>query len=293
MEKMNNIKRLIGKYKKLITVMIIALFSIGFLILVLTNRQETCPHFELSGEYGLYFSNTDPIIALLHDSLAAHASAVTISYNAEGNYMDEIDSMIDELMNLAMYNTASPKEGDYVRYQYGGYKLSYGYTQEDGQSAYTITITPTYYSTLTEEEQVDERVEEILEELHFDKKTSDYEKIKAIYDYVCSNVSYDYVHVHNSHYYKDSTAYAALLKGSASCQGYAVTMFRLLKEAGIENQIVTGTAVNAQGEDEFHAWNKVELNEMYYNIDATWDAGKEEYDFFMLSDEEFMSHQEE
>jgi transglutaminase/protease-like cytokinesis protein 3 len=37
----------------------------------------------------------------------------------------------------------------------------------------------------------------------------------------------------------------------------------------------------------------VELNEMYYNIDATWDAGKEEYDFFMLSDEEFMSHQEE
>jgi transglutaminase/protease-like cytokinesis protein 3 len=70
-------------------------------------------------------------------------------------------------------------------------------------------------------------------------------------------------------------------------------MFRLLKEAGIENQIVTGTAVNAQGEDEFHAWNKVELNEMYYNIDATWDAGKEEYDFFMLSDEEFMSHQEE
>jgi transglutaminase/protease-like cytokinesis protein 3 len=63
-----------------------------------------------------------------------------------------------------------------------------------------------------------------------------------------------------------------------------------LKEVGIENTVVTGTAINEQGEEEFHAWNKVKLNDEYYNLDATWDAGKEKYCYFMLTDEEFIRH---
>jgi hypothetical protein len=254
------------------------------------EQKQALRHFELSEEYDLYFSNTDEIIAALHDSLAEHASAVTLRYTARGNHMDEISSMIDEMMNLAMYNTASPTQGDYVRYQYGGYQLSYGYTEESGQLAYTVTIQPSYYTTVEEEAQVGERVAAILEELNFSGETSDEEKIKGVYDYICSHVSYDHVHAHTSNYHGDSTAYAALVKGSASCQGYAVAMYRLLKEVGIENTIVTGTAVNDRGEEEFHAWNKVELNGTSYYIDATWDAGKEEYEYFMLTEENFPRH---
>jgi transglutaminase/protease-like cytokinesis protein 3 len=198
--------------------------------------------------------------------------------------------MIGEMMDLALYNTQLPTDGDYIRYQYSGYQLSYGYTEECGQRAYTVTIRPNYYTTLEEEKRVDECVTAILEELDLSRKSSDDEKIRAIYDYVCSHVSYDYVHAHNSNYHGDSTAYAALIKGSASCQGYAVAMYRLLKEVGIENTVVTGTAINEQGEEEFHAWNKVKLNDEYYNLDATWDAGKEEYSYFMLTDEKFMRH---
>lgn len=273
--------------KRVISAAVTAFLTVLFCMMC---KRENLRHFALSGDYGLYFSNTDEIIALLHDSLTEHASAVTISCRVKGNYMDEIDSLIDEMMDFALYDTESPKDGDYIRYQYGGYKLSYGYTEKKGQNAYTITIKPNYYTTVAEEEKVDERVGEILEELDLDKKASDYEKIKAVYDYVCSNVSYDYVHVRSSHYYRDSTAYAALVKGYASCQGYAVALYRLLKEAGINNSIVTGTAVNEQGEEEFHAWNRVELYGVYYNADATWDSGESEYAFFMLPDEEFVRH---
>jgi transglutaminase-like putative cysteine protease len=272
--------------------LVAAALLLGFLCLfaLLGAQKKTLRHFELSEEYDLYFSNTDEIIAVLHDSLAEHASSVTLRYTAQGDHMDEISSMIDEMMNLAMYNTMSPTQGDYVRYQYGGYQLSYGYTEESGQRAYTVTIQPNYYTTVEEEKLVEERVADILEKLNFSTGTSDYEKIKEIYDYVCGHVSYDYVHAHNSNYHGDSTAYAALVKGSAACQGYAVAMYRLLKEVGIENTIITGTAVNERGEEEFHAWNKVELNGASYNIDATWDAGKEEYQFFLLTDENFPRH---
>jgi transglutaminase-like putative cysteine protease len=256
-------------------------------------QKKTLRHFELSEEYDFYFSNADEIIAVLHDSLAKHASAVTLRYRAEGDHMGEISSMIDEMMNLAMYNTASPTEGDYVRYQYGGYQLSYGCTEGSGQRAYSVTIQPNYYTTVDEESQVTERVESILKEMNFSARTSDYEKIKAIYDYVCTHVSYDYVHANNSNYHRDSTAYAALIRGRASCQGYAVTIYRLLKEVGIETAVVTGTGINEQGEEEFHAWNKVELNGEYYNLDATWDAGKEKYDYFMLTNDEFVRHTED
>jgi transglutaminase/protease-like cytokinesis protein 3 len=68
-------------------------------------------------------------------------------------------------------------------------------------------------------------------------------------------------------------------------------VFRLLKELGVECRIVTGTGTNNQGEDEYHAWNEVLVDGEYYNIDATWDAGKENYQYFLIKDEEFVNHE--
>jgi transglutaminase/protease-like cytokinesis protein 3 len=96
--------------------------------------------------------------------------------------------------------------------------------------------------------------------------------------------------VNSSHYYKDSTAYAALVQNYASCQGYAVAVFRLLKAAGIECTVVTGTGINKDGISEFHAWNQVLVDGEYLNIDATWDAGKSDYDYFLIRDDAFVNH---
>jgi transglutaminase/protease-like cytokinesis protein 3 len=76
----------------------------------------------------------------------------------------------------------------------------------------------------------------------------------------------------------------------ASCQGYAVAVFRLLKELGVECSVVTGTGIDEQGNEEFHAWNRVVIDGEVYNLDATWDAGKEEYDYFLVEDEYFNNH---
>ncbi|MEA4994056.1 MAG: hypothetical protein VB060_09545 [Oscillibacter sp.] len=37
----------------------------------------------------------------------------------------------------------------------------------------------------------------------------------------------------NKGYHLDATAYAAFLNGTATCQGYSVAAYRLLREAGV------------------------------------------------------------
>jgi transglutaminase-like putative cysteine protease len=281
--------RMLCVWKKT-AVIILSVTVIVVLLKCCLNNEKDQRHFELSEELEFSFSNADDIIETIHDGLGRHARSFTITYSADDDYLEETKKLVDELMNYAMYNTDSPTEGDYIRYQYGGYKLSYQKLDGRKNCDYQLTITPIYYSTVQEERDVDEKVEEILEDLEIGKKTSEREKVKAVYDYICHNVNYDYVHENNSHYHKDSTAYAALVERYASCQGYAVAVFRLLKELGIECSVVTGTGINNLGENEFHAWNEVFVDDEIYNVDATWDAGRENYQYFLIKDGEFVNH---
>ena len=67
-----------------------------------------------------------------------------------------------------------------------------------------------------------------------------------------------------------STAYGALVEGSASCEGYARAIQLLLDLQGIDCCIVTGDATNAAGESVGHAWNQVRIDGEWYHLDATW-----------------------
>jgi len=69
---------------------------------------------------------------------------------------------------------------------------------------------------------------------------------------------------------KKSTAYGALVEGSASCEGYARAMQLLMDIQGIPCYIVTGEASNLAGFTGGHAWNKVMIGGEWYHLDATW-----------------------
>jgi len=67
-----------------------------------------------------------------------------------------------------------------------------------------------------------------------------------------------------------STAYGALVEGSASCEGYARAVQLLMDLHGIPCYIVTGEASNVSGVTGGHAWNKVRIEGAWYHLDATW-----------------------
>lgn len=216
----------------------------------------------------------------VRDELKDREQTVRVKIAYQGDY----NILLREIFETALEHTGNPTEGDYLRWQYGGYQSSLSGYYAGGTYYLTLTYTVTYYTTEDQEEELDDAVDELLEQLDLEGK-SDYQKVKAIYDWMTANIVYDYVHLPDETYKLQFTAYAAMMNKTSVCQGYATLLYRLLLEADVDCRVVTGYADGA------HGWNIVCLNREYYNVDATWDAVYAQagrgYKYFMVSDEHF------
>lgn len=166
---------------------------------------------------------------------------ITVPYS-----FDQASGILIEIMDKAFYETGNGDEGDYIRFGIHGYECSY----TGNSTRVTFKIRFYYFTTGEQERLVDEKIESILEELDLIGK-SDYEKIKIIYDYIVNNVSYAYDFSEDTVF----SAYSALFKGSAVCQGIAQLFYRLTTQAGISCRIISGMANGGN-----HAWNIAEIN---------------------------------
>ena len=178
----------------------------------------------------------------------------------------------------------------YLKYQIGGYEYSYGHEQAGRGYKYSITVTPDYYSSLQQEKMTTQKTEEILGGLSVTEDAGEAEKILAVYEYISENVTYDIVHKKNQYHTVRSTAYGALVSRSATCQGISVAAYRLLMELGVDCRVITGTGSSASGE-EYHAWNIVCVDGLYYNMDVTWDMTDNGEEFFLKCDKNFTGHE--
>lgn len=136
--------------------------------------------------------------------------------------------------------------------------------------------------------EVSNKVDEIMKSI-IKPNMSDLEKEKAIHDYIVLNTKYDY-----DNYLKktipndDYCPYNILIKGTGVCEGYAETTQLLLSRAGIKAIVVIGQANN--GTWGGHAWNIVQIDGKYYQLDTTWDdpvpdrAGYARYEYFNIND---------
>ena len=242
----------------------------------------------LSSVSSFGITNLDEVVSAMRQALKSRAD-IGIDLNLKGEYMDDISPMVKELMELAFEYTGRSDEGDYIRYQVGGYEFSYGHEKRGDGYIYSIVIKPNYYDSKEQEQETDEKIREILSSGEISAAASDYEKIRAVYDYIALNVKYDAVHKKNDHYGLKNTAFGALVNKTAVCQGYAVAMYRLLLELGIENHIITGVGITASSGEE-HAWNLVLLDGKYYYIDPTWNYTVREEDYFLKGSEDFKDH---
>ena len=161
--------------------------------------------------------------------------------------------------------------------------LSGGYTYWTSGSSIT-KIQFTYLTNAKEEQQeLDAALQEVKSKIDT-SGMSDEEIVLAYHEYLTSTVSYAYEDYFNgtiaaNHGYD---MYGALVKHSCVCQGYAETMFYLLREAGLSCAIASSGNIN-------HAWNIVKIHGKWYHIDATWDdpvwdmPGRSYHDYFLVS----------
>ena len=176
---------------------------------------------------------------------------------------------------LAHSESCSGLEGDALYFSWTGCKMS-----ASGSSlSMTFTYTVTYDTTLEQEEQMTEALAAIYTALNIDN-ASEYEKVKAIYNYICDNVDYDYTYVKHA-------AYDAVMTGEAVCEGYAMLFYRMCKDYDLSVRMIAGT-----GNGGAHAWNIVRIGSVYYNLDATWDGQDEttRSNYFLKNTEDFVNH---
>lgn len=240
----------------------------------------------------IQLSNEEAVVKVVRDGLTAHNRAINISFTAKGYYRDQIETLTARLVDKALEPTDDPKQGDYIKFQYGGYQVTYSNPQnEKGSYDYSIRIVPSYYTTKAKEEEVDKAVQSYLDREGFTLLTSDYDRIKAAHDYIADHCEYDWRNSRLSHRHIKATAYGALINGEATCQGYSVALYRLLRESGVDCRVVTGDATSpVTGDTEYHAWNLVKLNGTWYNVDVSWDDETGTYDYFLKSDASFGDH---
>lgn len=198
--------------------------------------------------------------------------------------LKEVYSHSEKVQELAIAHTGVPDEGDYILWHLSAWgRGASADTYGDGTVVATLYFFFTYHSDSIMEAEVEKKSAELLNELNLNKKT-DYQKVRAIYDWICNNVVYDDEHVDDETYSTMYTAYGALIDRTAVCQGYANLFYRLALAAGVDCRFISGTGRTGSG-SESHGWNIVKLGELYYNVDSTWDAPRAaagyDYDFFL------------
>ena len=189
--------------------------------------------------------------------------------NGEENSIEEVNSGQSNSSN-----NASKKDGNKVGL---------------GKESYKYITSGTSSNTTKEKELGKEIVKKIIK-----KGMGDFDKVKAINDYMIKNIRYDMDNYKNNTIPEISyTALGALEKKVAVCSGYAKAFKILANCAGLEVTYVTGDTPNG-----YHAWNQVKVDGKWYNIDVTWNDADYEinekghygcscYEYFLLSNEDF------
>ena len=137
---------------------------------------------------------------------------------------------------------------DGIKYSDGGYK---GYYSGNGG----------YGDRRDRYQKATKKLDEVIKSLNLDGK-SDYDKFKAVTNWIVSNVRYD--EDNETKYQHDLTG--VVLDGLAVCDGYAGTFYYMANAVGLnalfEDGITNSNRIR-------HAWNLVQIDGTYYYVDPT------------------------
>lgn len=142
-----------------------------------------------------------------------------------------------------------------------------------------ISITKKYSNE--DIEKINNKINEIINELNINYYSKPKDKIKVFHDYIANTNKYDNDKNDKKSKYHSDSAIGTLFEGYSVCSGYTETMAIFLYKINIENTRIA---------NDKHTWNAVKLNNNWYHIDLTWDDpvtsnGSDviNYDYFLIN----------
>lgn len=214
----------------------------------LRNFENSIDVSKFAAEYGW---NTEKLCDLYNDVLWNNPEIFWIAKSCRYQYWEGSDGKITRFFFIDLYYAFKPEELD------------------------------------NKQKELDTAIAEAMAKVR--DAADDATKALQLHDYIVGNCEYDMeAKNRNDQSPLARTAYSALVRGKAVCEGYAMAYRYLLSRVGIESEEVISDSMN-------HCWNYVRLGENWYHVDVTWDdpvyQGRKPSDdrishkFFLLSDE--------
>ena len=160
------------------------------------------------------------------------------------------------------YEGSAPDESDYLMWSIASFTAT---REDDGSIRFQVQ----YHSTAAEEEKVTAAVAEIAAAAPQPTETgaaADYLRALYVYRYLTENKSILTAN-ESASAYNPYTAYAAVVKNAAKCEGFALAYYRIERTLGLDCRILTGE-LTIGGQAVHHAWNAVKLGDCWYGADV-------------------------
>lgn len=187
---------------------------------------------------------------------------------------EEYTSCLDDVKSLAKDQVTLSHINNYV-HPFNSFKnIS---TQTDTLGTITVNIKKAYSDT--DIRLIEEAIKNIEKEV-LDPNLSTEDQIRKIHDYIIENSKYDSNRTDNNIIeYKSDIAYGPLIEGYGICGGYSDAMELFLDRLNVKSYKVSSDA---------HVWNAVNLYDVWYHLDLTWDDPVTDTGTDLLEDKFFL-----
>lgn len=222
------------------------------------------------------FGNQPALKAEALEKMKDRPSNIKLTYYGDDiNSYNDTSRFVNSIIDTGSYNTA-----DINRFHtyYENYK---------GKS--TLRFRVEYMTSSVQEDFVNNETDRIIHNI-ITKDMTDYEKVKVVHDYLVNTSTFS-SNTNTSQY----TAYTLLKEKKGVCNAYAMAFSKFMDKLNISNYYVKGDANGDTSNNDWalHAWNKVKIDGLWYNIDTSWSYPIHQhglhntYKHFLNSDDRF------
>ncbi|WP_051656637.1 Ig-like domain-containing protein [Butyrivibrio sp. AE3004] len=220
--------------------------------------------------------------------IMARQTPVTIDFKLPGIYNQT--SILNALLPIMYEHTGVPNEGDYVRWAFCGISQKTTVAYANDSSYGTVQLAFKYTHNAQQEVDTTNAINALVKNLNLQGLSSDYDKARKAYDWICTNVTYDYDYKNKEAIgdYSPYSCYTAVVKHSTVCEGYSLLFYRMMLMSGVDARLISGDG-GQEGEAGPHGWNIVKIGNIYYNLDSTWGSefGNNRYIWFLRGSKNF------
>ena len=189
----------------------------------------------------------------------------------EAPYSD-YEMMGDWLLSQACSDSVIQYDNaDYIWFNIAGYNIV-----EGSEGKYSLKYYMNYYNTKEQESQAKLFAEQLATDLNLSALTPA-NAIKAVYDWIAVNCDYDGSLKEQTWYRPTGTSvnnivrnglWDVLVNKKAVCQGFSRAVYYMVNKFITPCRIIQGNVWNNQGLY-YHSWNICEIENLWYNLDAT------------------------